>query len=44
MDIQVTITDFIEGKTVVINVLIVNNDGDDEKFNYTLKWGDTDGI
>jgi phage gp46-like protein len=35
---------FIEGKTVVINVLIVNNDGDDEKFDYTLKWGDTDGI
>ncbi len=34
----------VEGDDIKIAVVITINSGDDEKFDYSLKWGETDGI
>lgn len=34
----------VDGGSVAVAVAITTNSGDDEKFDYSLKWGETDGI
>lgn len=34
----------VDGGSIAVAVAITTNSGDDEKFDYSLKWGETDGI
>lgn len=34
----------VDGESVAVTVVIATNSGDDERFDYSFKWGVTDGI